>query len=91
MLQSSNSKSSFELNLTFIYFSSQLSELLVIDLIVFLILFYSSSYFFTISLLSLVGTSAKYLFPLISSKYPFILLLISHKGFTLLIFERSDL
>ena len=38
-----------------------------------MILIQSSSYFLFFSLLSLVGTSAKYLFPLISSNYPFIL------------------
>ena len=51
--------SSSELNLIFIYFS------LVINLIKSLILLHSSSCFLIFSMLSLVGTSVKYLFPLI--------------------------
>ena len=48
---------------------------------------HSSSYFFIISLLSLVGTCVKYLFLLISSKYQFTLLIIRYKEFILLIFK----
>ena len=58
---------SSELNLIFIYFLLQSSEFLVFDLI--------------FSLLWLVGNSVKYLFPLISSKYPFTLLKIKHRRF----------
>ena len=62
---------SSQLNLIFIYFLSYSSEILVIDPIKSLILLHSSSYFLIFSLLSLAGTSVKYSFPLISSKYPF--------------------
>ena len=69
MLRSSKSfiigKSSSKLELTFTYFSSWLSELLVIDLIWYLILFHSSIYFFGVSLLSSLGASIKYLSPLV--------------------------
>ena len=40
--------------------------------------------------LSLAGTSVKYSFPLISSKYPFNLLKIRQNGFTLLIFSYFE-
>ena len=78
-------KSSSELNLIFIYFSSQLSVLLVIDLIRFLIFFHSSSYYFCGFQLSSVGTSVTYFFPSLSSVCPFVLLRIRSKGFTPLI------
>ena len=68
-------------------FSSYSSELLVNCPIKSLILLQRYSYFyFLFFLLSLVGTSIKYLFPLISSKYPFTSLKIRYEGFTLLIF-----
>ena len=41
-------------------------------------------------LLSLEGTSIKYLFLLISSKYPYTLLKIKYKGFTLLVFTYLE-
>ena len=75
--------SSSELSLIFIYFSSQSSEFLVIDLMKSLILIRSSSYFLIFSLLSLVGTNFKYLFRLIFSKYLFTYMKIIYKGFTL--------
>ena len=50
-----------------------------------LILFHSSLSFFSVSLLSSVGTNVRYLFPLLSSIYPFILFRIKWKLFTLLI------
>ena len=40
-------------------------------------------YFFSISLFSSVGTSFRYLFPLFYSIYPFVLLIIRYKDFTL--------
>ena len=46
--------------------------------------------FLIFSLLSLVGTSVKYLFPLVSSKYPFIFLRIRSKEFSLLVFMYSQ-
>ena len=46
--------------------------------------------FLIFSLLSLVGTSVKYLFPLVSSKYPFIFLRIRYKEFSLLVFMYSQ-
>ena len=61
-------------------------KLLVIILMWSLFLVHSFSYFFSVSLLLLVETSVKYLFPLISSMYPFILLIIRYKGFALHIF-----
>ena len=76
---------SSELNLIFIYFSSQLSVFFVINLIKSLILPHSTSYFFIFSLLPLVGNSIKDLFPLISLEYLFTLLIMIYKGFTLLI------
>ena len=42
--------------------------------------------FYIFSLFSLVGTSVKCLFPLISSKYLLTLQILRYKGFTLLIF-----
>ena len=39
---------------------------------------------------SLVGTSVKYLFPLISSKYPFPLPKKSYKRFTLIVFTDLE-
>ena len=75
-----------KLNLIFIYLSS--SEF--INLIKFLISLHSFSFclsFFFFFLLSLEGTSLKYSFPLIYSKYPFTLLKIKYKGFTLLKFR----
>ena len=68
MLQSSSVFFKGKLNLIFKYFSTLLSELLVIDLIRSIMLIQSSSHFFLISLLSLAVTSAKYLFPLTSSQ-----------------------
>ena len=41
-------------------------------------------------LFSLLGTSVKYFFPLISSKYLFTLLKIRYKGFTVLIFTYFE-
>ena len=67
--------SSSELNLNSIYLSSQSSEFLVINLMNSLSLL-QISYFSA-------GTSVKYLFPLVSFKYPFTLLKIRYKGFTL--------
>ena len=61
--------SSSELNLIFIYFSSELSTFLVTGLTKSPIFLHSSSNLFIISLFSLIGTSFKYLLPLISSKY----------------------
>ena len=58
---------------------------LLVDLIRSQIL-HHSSYFFRNYLLSSVGTSIKYLFQLLSSKYPFILLIIRQNGFVLLVF-----
>ena len=81
--------SSSKLNLIFIYFYLN-HQFVVIDLIKFLILLHSSSYFLIFSLLSLVATSARYLGLLISSKYPFALLKIKYKGFTLLIFTYFE-
>ena len=76
---------SSELNLIFIYFSSQLSVFFVINLIKSLILPHSTSYFFIFSLLPLVGNSINDLFQLISLEYLFTLLIMIYKGFTLLI------
>ena len=74
----------------FWYFSSKSCEFFVIQVINFLILFQNFSYFF-ISLFSLVGTSFKYLFLLIYSKYPFTLFKIRYKGFPLLSFTLCHL
>ena len=79
--------SSSKLNLIFVNFSSKSSEFLVNDLIKSLILIHSSLYYLIFSSLSSVETSAKYLFPLISSKYPLTLLKIRYKGFSLVIFK----
>ena len=54
----------------FLYLPSQSLEALVINLIRSLILSHSSVYLFNVSLLLLVETSVKYLFPLLSSMYP---------------------
>ena len=75
-------KTSSEFKLIFMYFWSYLSELLVIYLIIFLILSHSLSYLFNMSLLSSVETSVKYLLPLISSMYPFIIMVIRYIGLT---------
>ena len=66
----------------FINFSPKLSQLLAIDIETSLTLLHSSSCFFSVSLPSLVGTSIKYLFPLLSLR------IIGYKGFTILIFEQ---
>ena len=44
---------------------------------------YGSSYFFSMPLISSVGAGVNYLFTVLASIYPFILVIISHKGFTL--------
>ena len=64
----------------FVYFSSELSQFLVLKLIKSLILLHSSLCFSIICLLLLVGTRVKYLSLLIFSKYPFTLLIIRYKG-----------
>ena len=56
-----------------------MSELLVIDLIRSWSLSHSSSHLFSVPLPSSVGTSVDYLFPLLSSVYPFISLTIRCK------------
>ena len=71
--------------MVFVYFPSKLSELLVTGLISSLIFFSIFSYLFSVSFLSSIGTSANYLFSLISSMYQFILLIMRYKGFTLLV------
>ena len=76
-------KSSSELSLIFICFYHHYK-------IKSLILLRSSLYFFVFSLLSLIGTSVKYLFSLISLKHPFILPMRRYKGFTLLIFTYFE-
>ena len=81
-----SSKSLSKLNLVFIYLLSKLSELFSIDLLTFLILFYSSSYYFSVSLLSSVETNVKYLFALLSLFYPFLLSIATYKGITVLNF-----
>ena len=80
--------SSSKLNLIFIYFIFQSSEFIVINLIKSLLLIHSYPYFFIFSLLWLVGTSVNYLFPLISSKYPFTLLKIRFTFYVVQIFYR---
>ena len=82
--------SSRELNLIFIYFHHNRLSFFVIDLIKSLTLLHSSSYLLIFPLHSLVETSFKYLFLLISSKYRFTLLIITYKGFTLLIFTYFE-
>ena len=75
------SKNIFMYNLIFIYFVSY--ELVFFDSSLPIIFLYSFSYFFNLSLFSLIRIIIKYLFPLISLMYPFFLLLINYKGFAL--------
>ena len=63
---------------------------LVIDVIKSLILLHSFPYFLIYSLFSLVGTSVKYLFLSISSKFPFTYMKIIYKGFALQIFTYLE-
>ena len=63
----------------------QESKLLVIDLIRSLILFHNSSYFFSVSLLSSVGISVRYLFPLHFSMHLFLAFAFNAKTFTITI------
>ena len=59
---------------------------IIFDLKRSLILVHRFSCFYNMYLLSLEGTSVKYLFPLLSSLYPLILLIIRYKRFRLFIF-----
>ena len=67
----------------FINFLSKSSRLIFLNLIRCLIWLHISSYFFSLCLLSLVGTSVKYLFLLLLLLYSFELLIRRCKGFTL--------
>ena len=80
------SSSVFSLKETIIQIKLNFHIVLVFDLIRLLILPHSSSHFFITSFLLSVGTSVKYLIPLMFSKYSFVLPIIRYKGFTLLIF-----
>ena len=79
------SSSVFSLKETIIQIKLNFHIVLVFDLIRLLILPHSSSHFFITSFLLSVGTSVKYLIPLMFSKYSFVLPIIRYKGFTLLI------
>ena len=83
--------SSSELNLIFIYFSSELSTFLVTGLTKSPIFLHSSSNLFIISLFSLIGTSFKYLLPLISSKYYSICPKISNPFSSHILYKKKNI
>ena len=83
--------SSSELNLIFIYFSSELSTFLVTGLTKSPIFLHSSSHLFIISLFSLIGTSFKYLLPLISSKYYSICPKISNPFSSHILYKKKNI
>ena len=78
--------SSVDFHLFFIKIILFILITIIFDLKRSLILVHRFSCFSNMYLLSLEGTSVKYLFPLLSSLYPFILLIIRYKRFRLLIF-----
>ena len=82
---------SSELNLIFIYFSSNSSKFLVIDFFKSLILINSFSYFLVLPLFSLSRTSFNFFFPLIYSKYPFISPKTRYKGLLLVFMDLKSL
>ena len=78
--------SSFDFHLFFIKIILFILITIIFNLKRSLILVHRFSCFSNMYLLPLEGTSVKYLFPLLSSLYAFILLIIRYKRFRLLIF-----
>ena len=85
-----NGKLPSELNLIFLYLSSYSSEPLFSKSVIFLIYFHVSSYFLTYFFPSSIGTLVRCLLLLWFSTYPFILLKLICKDFTLPCFISNE-